>query len=201
MMSPRETRASAEARPDGAGRAYTIGYPATVPTYTAFLFTQPDGSYLAKVPVLPDCTALGSTRAQALENASEAASASLRERGLTDRASVPREDWSPSRIVWVQDPRTKDLIPYVVMVSRRGDDTAERFLATTVLFPEVEADGETVDQALTILRPRVYDHLTRLVAEKRDFPVQDDQSAYVIDVRIPASEDPVEGVRPDVTQP
>ena len=60
-----------------------------MPTYTAFLFAQADGSYVARVPVLPDCSAEGVTRAQALENAADAANATLRERGLTDRASVP----------------------------------------------------------------------------------------------------------------
>ena len=154
-----------------------------MPTYTAFLFAQADGSYVARVPVLPDCAAEGVTRAQALENAANAANASLRRLGFTDRASVPREDWSPSRTIWVQDPRTESLVPYAVMVSADADATG--FRAVAVLFPEVEATADSIDQVLTILSPRVFQHLTELVAQNRDFPVQDDQSAYVIDVPIP----------------
>ncbi len=152
-----------------------------MPTYTAFLFAQADGSYVARVPVLADCTGKGVTRAQALENATDAANAMLRERGFTDRASVPREDWPPSRTIWVQNPRTERLVPYAVMVS--ADATG--FRAVAVLFPEVETTADSINQALTILSPRVFQHLTELVAQNRDFPVQDDQSAYVIDVPIP----------------
>jgi predicted RNase H-like HicB family nuclease len=171
-----------------------------MPAYTAFLFTQPDGSYVARVPALPGLTTPGATRAQALENASEAATVKLSELGLTDRGSVPPEDWSPSRTVHVQNPRTKESIPYAVMVSRQVGDGPQRFLAITVMLPEVTAAAETEDEALTLLGPRLYERLTRLVAEKRDYPVQDDPSAYVINVRIPApagsGDEPTSAVTP-----
>jgi predicted RNase H-like HicB family nuclease len=155
----------------------------TVPAYTAFLFAQADGSYVARVPALPECAANGVTRAQALENAAKAASATLRDHDVNNRSSAPKEDWSPSRTIRVQNPRTKALVPYAVMVSANAD--AAGFCAVAVLFPEVEVTAESIDQALIILSPRIFQHLTELVARNRDFPVQDDQSAYVIDVPIP----------------
>jgi hypothetical protein len=66
-----------------------------------------------------------------------------------------------------------------------ADAGATGFRAVAVLFPEVEATAASVDQVLTVLGPRVFQHLTELVAQNRDFPVQDDQSAYVINVSIP----------------
>ena len=156
-----------------------------MPKYTAFLFAEPDGSYVARVPVLRDCTAAGSTRAEALERAVEAAAAALAERGLAGPAGVPREDWSPSRIVWVRNPRTGEDVPYAVMVTLQPDDTGGDggpFLAAAVLFPDVQAAGQTIEDALAVLAPRVLRRLTDLAREGRDFPVQDDQSAYVIDV-------------------
>ena len=155
-----------------------------MPKYTAFLFAEPDGSYLARVPILPDCTATGPTRAEALERAADAATAALLERGFTDRAAAPREEWSPSRTIWVRDPRTGNDVPYVAMVTSQPDGD-KPFLATAVLFPEVQAAGRTIDDALAVLAPRVLRHLTKLARENRDFPVQDDASAYVIDVALP----------------
>ncbi len=156
-----------------------------MPKYTAFLFAEPDGSYVARVPILPNCTATGPTRAQALANAADAATeALLLDQGFTERGATPREEWSPSRIIWVQNPRTKDDVPYVAMVTSPSDAN-EPFVATAVLFSDIQATGKTIEDALGVLAPRVLRHLTELARDNRDFPVQDDPSAYVIDVALP----------------
>ena len=150
-------------------------------TFTAVLFPQLDGSYLAWIPALPECRAEGVTRASALANVAIAAGGILEALFANGRGSRLREDWSPARTVWVLDPRTGDTIPYVVAVERT-DDLDRPFRGMAVLFPEVVESAADIDAVLRLVRPRLYQHLVGLVAAKRRFPVQDDQSAYPVRV-------------------
>ncbi|MBI4235916.1 MAG: type II toxin-antitoxin system HicB family antitoxin [Chloroflexi bacterium] len=151
-------------------------------TYTALLFTSPDGSHTARVPALSrpgqDCQAQGRTRAEALGNAARAAAAVLAD--VAQRGQPPpQEEWSPARTVHVQDPRRSGTIPYVICVERAEDGC---YAATPVLFPEIHETAASVEEALSLLGPRLYAHLVGLAAQGRGFPVQDDPNAYVIQV-------------------
>jgi predicted RNase H-like HicB family nuclease len=151
-----------------------------VPSYTAVLFTNTDGSHTVRIPALPSCEAQGATRAEALENAKAAILDRLAELKQSGQRP-PREEGSPVRTVWVQNPRRKDTAPFVVALEGVEDG---QVAATPVLFPDLRTVAATAEEALALVGPRLYEHLVWLVAQKRFFPVQDDPHAYV--VRVPA---------------
>jgi len=153
-----------------------------MPRYTAVLFTNTDGTHSVRLPALPGCQAQGRTRGEALENAAKAATAYLAERSNAG-GRPPREEWTPARTLWVQNPRRGDLIPYVAAVEQADGG----YRVTPVLFPDIQETAPTIEEALGLVRPRILQHLTTLVAQGRNFPVQDDPHAYVITVPDPKS--------------
>ena len=151
-----------------------------MPSYTAILFLDPDGTYVVRVPALPSSRHVtGLTRSEALANAKAAIVETLDEMARQGR-KAPREEWSPARTVWVQDPRQGESIPYLIAVERADDD---RFTATPAVFPDLQETASTIDEALTNIGSLIYQHLVGLVAEKRLYPTQDDQQSYI--VRVP----------------
>lgn len=151
-----------------------------MPSYTAILFTNPDGSYTAKIPALPACQAEGVSRAQALDNVKDAVSKTLSDLAR-ENSEAPQESWSPARTVWVRNPRRGDTSPYLIAIERLDEDN---YQATPAVFPDLQETASTIEEALTNISPLIYQCLENLVAEGRHFPIQDDPQSYV--VRVPS---------------
>ncbi len=149
-----------------------------MPSYTAVLLPNADGSYRALLPAIPAVTGEGSTRAAALEditrNAEEALSTIIGEGG-----APPREEWPPVRTVWVKNPRRGDASPYIVMVHRVED---AEFRATAVAFTDVSCVSADLEEAVAQVGPLLFQRLTELFARGEHFSTQDDPQNYVIKV-------------------
>ena len=153
-----------------------------MPSYTAVLFPNDDGSIRARMPALPTLEGGGPTRAAALEDVKRGAEILLAEM-LSEGNIAPREESSPVRTVWVRNPRRGDTVPYVVMISRTESG---EFSAMPVAFPDMSVEMPTPEAAVELIGPLLFERLTALVAEGRHFPTQDDPQAFVVRVSAPA---------------
>ena len=152
-----------------------------MPSFTAVLFPNDDGSIRALMPALPTLEGGGATRAAALEDVKRGAEVLLAEM-LSEGRVAPREESSPVRTVWVRNPRRGDTVPYVIMISRTesGD-----YSAMPVAFPDMSVEMPTPEAAIDLIGPLLFERLTALVAEGRHFPTQDDPQAFVVRVSAP----------------
>ena len=152
-----------------------------MPSYTAVLLPNDDGSMRAYMPALPTLEGAGATRAAALEDVKKGAENLLAEM-LSEGHGAPREESSPVRTVWVRNPRRGDTVPYVVMIRRTesGD-----FNVMPVAFPDMSVEMPTAEAAIDLIGPLLFERLTTLVAQGRHFPTQDDPQAYVVRVGAP----------------
>ena len=157
-----------------------------MPSYTAVLLPNEDGSYRALIPAMPDVTGEGPTRAGALADVTSNAEAALSEI-LGSGATAPREEWPPVRTVWVRNPRRGDASPYIVMIQRTED---AGFRATPVAFPDVSTVSADLEEAVSQVGPLLFQRLTEMFAQGRHFPTQDDPQNYVI--RVTARETVIE---------
>ena len=168
-----------------------------MPSYTAVLLPNDDGSYRALIPAMPDVTGQGATRAAALADVADNAGGALGEI-LAGGGEAPREEWPPVRTVWVRNPRRGDTSPYIVMIQRanrtdEGADTADQeagpadeetegYRATPVAFPDVSVVSADLEDAVSQVGPLLFQRLTEMFAQGRHYSTQDDPQNYVIRV-------------------